>query len=112
MYHLKTWFLLSAAILLLLGISAINNEPQSQIAVDSQTQLSIKGDAFLVLELKCNSCHERKNRTKTFTLANMNGFAVKINEQVFIKQRMPKGRKIKLTVDDKLKLRKWLKTVK
>jgi hypothetical protein len=42
----------------------------------------------------------------------MNRYAILINEQVFIKERMPKGRNIKLTEEDKLKLKNLIKTVK
>lgn len=68
--------------------------------------------AFAVLEAKCNVCHIKRNPRKVFTSQNMERFASKINKQVFIKKRMPKGKKIKLTEQDKAYLMKWLENLK
>lgn len=68
----------------------------------------IKGDAFKVLQNKCNACHSSKKRTDIFTLQNMDSLAFKINEQVFVRRKMPKGRKVKLTENETMALRQWL----
>jgi uncharacterized membrane protein len=79
----------------------IQSYQQSDIEVD-------KAKAFEVLRNKCNICHTKKNRRKIFTLNNMDQFAFQINEQVFIKKRMPKGREIVLTDSDFSHLKNWL----
>jgi len=66
--------------------------------------------AFSILQSKCNVCHVNRNRSKIFTLENMDGFAQKINKQVFIKKRMPKGNSIKLSEEERVKLKNWLNT--
>ena len=73
-----------------------------------EPQDSIKKQAFDVLELKCNFCHTSKKRLETFTLENMNGLIPKINEQVFIKSRMPKGKNNELTTEEKNSLLIWI----
>ncbi len=42
--------------------------------------------------------------------SNMLDYGTKIYEQVFVKRRMPKGNKIKLTQSKLAKLKKWLTT--
>lgn len=68
--------------------------------------------AFSILYSKCNRCHAKRNKRKVFTLENMDGLADKINEQVFVKKRMPKGNSIKLSQEDSKKLQNWLNTLK
>ena len=68
-------------------------------------------EAFVVLRSKCNTCHATKKRTEVFTKENMSKFAPEIYEQVFVKKKMPKGRKVKLTENETLLLKRWLKTV-
>jgi len=67
--------------------------------------------AYKILKAKCNVCHVKQNRKKIFTLDNMDIFAAKIHKQVFVKKRMPKGKKIKLTNSDITTLKNWLKTL-
>ncbi len=74
--------------------------------------ISIEQNAFQVLEAKCNSCHRKKNRRKIFSLENMNQFAPKIHEQVFVKQRMPKGKATPLTEQEREMLLNWITTLK
>lgn len=67
--------------------------------------------ALSVLTQKCNVCHRTNNPGRVFTVDNMENLAPKIYKQVFVKRRMPKGRDIKLTVEEEQQLRDWLDTV-
>lgn len=67
-----------------------------------------KTKAYLVLQKKCNTCHATKKKTDIFTLENMVAFAPTIREQVFVKKKMPKGRKVKLTEEESTSLQVWL----
>ena len=71
---------------------------------------ALKEEAFKVLQVKCNVCHQKRNPRKVFTESNMLDYATKIYEQVFVKRRMPKGSKIKLTQSELAKLKKWVTT--
>jgi len=76
---------------------------------DNYFKMSIEQQkAFEILDAKCNSCHINSNPSKYFTLNNMNGFAKNINRQVFFWKRMPKGNKMKLTIEEKQILKTWL----
>ncbi|MBT33514.1 MAG: hypothetical protein CMO01_27945 [Thalassobius sp.] len=70
----------------------------------------LKQAAFEVLNNKCNVCHRKQNPFMVFSLKNMEKRAAKINMQVFIKQRMPKGDEIKLTEKEYSTLKEWLST--
>lgn len=72
----------------------------------------VKIKAFEILKTKCNICHTKKNRKKIFTLENMDIFAAKVEEQVFIKKRMPRGKKNKLTDKEYQQLSTWIKSLK
>ncbi|WP_281542852.1 hypothetical protein [Maribacter aestuarii] len=74
----------------------------------NQEQTSPQEQAFEVLKIKCNTCHATKRKTDIFTKANMDSFAVDIHKQVFVKQKMPKGRKVKLTEEELETLERWL----
>jgi uncharacterized membrane protein len=65
-----------------------------------------KSAVLKVLQLKCNTCHARQNPGKVFTPSNMNTLASKINEQVFVKKRMPRGKR--LTNEEYTTLQAWL----
>ncbi len=80
------------------------------ITADSTLQYQLQ--AYTLLQTKCNVCHEQRNRHAVFTFNNMNTWGTQINEQVFIKKRMPKGNVIVLTSADKEILKKWLTTSK
>lgn len=69
---------------------------------------SLQEKALFILQSKCNDCHGKKKKKAVFTLENMNGYAKKINKQVFIKKRMPKGNEVKLTAEEREWLRKWV----
>jgi len=73
-----------------------------------QKDEGIKDRALVVLQSKCNVCHQRQNPGKVFTVDNMETHAPKIYKQVFVKQRMPRGNTIKLSQDDKDTLLRWL----
>jgi ubiquitin C-terminal hydrolase len=77
------------------------------LSVD-KTLTTPKEEAYIVLKNKCNVCHIKRNKRRLFTLNNMNAFAKDINKQVFIKKRMPKGRKIKLTPAEYIILQTWI----
>lgn len=83
-----------------------NNQPFPLLTAHS----SLKDKAFLILKTKCNVCHRRRNPFMIFSKRNMNRRASRIYKQVFIKRRMPKGDKIKLTPQEYNILRDWLKT--
>lgn len=69
-----------------------------------------KKAALTVLQQKCNVCHRTDNPGKVFTIDNMEALAPKIYKQVFVKQRMPKGRKIQLTAEESQVLKNWVET--
>ena len=64
--------------------------------------------ALGILTSKCNVCHAKRNRRRVFTKENMNSWSEDIYQQVFIKKRMPKGKKIKLTSQDYQELLTWI----
>jgi uncharacterized membrane protein len=74
--------------------------------IDRETQ--IKQNAFIVLSSKCNTCHARQNPKMIFTELNMDKHARKINWQVFILKRMPKGDAVKLSEAERETLKRWL----
>lgn len=67
-----------------------------------------KDQAYAILNIKCNSCHATKKKTDIFTLENMDSRAPDIHEQVFEKRKMPKGRKVKLTEEERETLNVWV----
>ena len=79
---------------------------------DSIKQERIKYEAFQVLQIKCNVCHATKKKTEIFTFQNMDSLANNIDRQVFIKRKMPKGRKFNLTVDEEQLLKGWIVSVR
>lgn len=81
----------------------------------AQTQLTLGTDqenhktaAFKILTIRCNECHATKKRTDIFTMANMDSLAADIHHQVFVKKKMPKGRKNNLTTSETKALQAWL----
>lgn len=67
--------------------------------------------AFTVLRQKCNTCHATKRRASIFTYENMDSLSKLIYSQVFIKQKMPKGRNNALTEVEEKQLKKWLSSL-
>ena len=91
---------------LCLSVFYLNTKGNQYYRIDVQE--NEKSSAFKVLTTKCNVCHRTKKRQDIFTLKNMDSLAFDINTQVFIKKKMPKGRKIKLTEAEIQVLRDWL----
>lgn len=73
---------------------------------------SVKESAFQILSNKCNECHVKRNRKRLFTKNNMDNWADDVYNQVFIKRRMPKGNKIKLSAQDYQNLLTWISSTK
>ncbi|MDC6389880.1 hypothetical protein PP182_14365 [Maribacter sp. PR1] len=94
-----------------LEISPYKNKSSLYSPNISTDQNSYKKEAFQVLVQKCNVCHLTKKRVENFTLENMDSLATDINKQVFIKKKMPKGKKITLTKSEKESLTLWLNQV-
>jgi uncharacterized membrane protein len=67
---------------------------------------------FQILDNQCNVCHRKRNKRLVFTADNMDAWANAIYKQVFIKKRMPRGKKIKLTADEYQELLTWISTTK
>jgi uncharacterized membrane protein len=68
--------------------------------------------AFQILDNKCNVCHRKLNMRRVFTAENMDAWANDIYKQVFVKRRMPKGKKIKLTTNEYQDLLTWISMTK
>ncbi|MDW3646302.1 MAG: hypothetical protein R8P61_04490 [Bacteroidia bacterium] len=68
----------------------------------------LKQAAFEILKAKCNVCHQKQNPRRVFSLENMEELAPRIYKQVFVKKRMPRGRKIKLTQAEYDTLQNWI----
>ncbi|MFX0558312.1 hypothetical protein ACOCEA_16040 [Maribacter sp. CXY002] len=87
---------------------------QNKIILDRSTNQGFiikKTAAYYVLTNKCNICHAAKKRQSIFTLHNMDSLSEAINLQVFIKKKMPKGKKNKLTLEDERQLKAWLNSL-
>lgn len=69
---------------------------------------SLKLEALTVLENNCNECHSEKKPSYYFTAKTMDYFVAEINIEVFITGKMPKGKKNKLTAEDRETLRLWV----
>ncbi|WP_298504408.1 hypothetical protein [uncultured Maribacter sp.] len=73
---------------------------------------STKDKAFKILTNKCNICHKSRNRRRVFTQENMDAWSQDVYKQVFIKKRMPKGKKTKLTNEEYQDLLTWISSTK
>lgn len=109
---MKLLIFISIVFNLLLTLSKDEERSMLRQHVVNDSAARFKLEAFAVLQNSCNVCHEQRNRNAVFSLNNMNAWGAKINEQVFIKQRMPKGNAVVLTLTDKAKLKKWISTLK
>lgn len=102
-----------------LSFVAVQN-PKSELAqnyIPVETIYTVKKDptkqrAFSILTNKCNVCHMNRNHRRVFTEENMNPWANDVYKQVFIKKRMPKGKKIKLTSQEYQDLLTWISATK
>jgi len=88
-----------------------NNELK-EVYVSSYVVKNAKAEAFQILEDKCNVCHRKRNKRRVFTFENMDAWASDIHKQVFVKKRMPKGKKIKLTSNEYQELLTWITSTK
>lgn len=84
-------------------------EPDTEITTLSQLEDKLKKEALEVLNSRCNSCHRKQNPFMIFTHKNMDRRIDKINEQVFIKRRMPKGDN-QLSTEERVRLKNWIKS--
>jgi predicted GIY-YIG superfamily endonuclease len=83
------------------------------ISIQSVThQNAVKTEAYTVLRQKCNTCHAVKRKVSIFTYENMDSLSNAINQQVFVKRKMPKGKKNRLTMLKQENLKLWLETLK
>lgn len=87
------------------------NELRS-VHFSSNTARDTKAEAFQILDNKCNVCHLKQNKRRVFTTENMNSWANDIYKQVYVKKRMPKGKKIKLTSQEYQNLLTWISSTK
>ncbi|WP_345275361.1 hypothetical protein [Litoribaculum gwangyangense] len=82
------------------------------LQVSSYTVKDSKAEAFQILNNKCNVCHRKQNKRRVFTMQNMDSWVNDIYKQVYIKKRMPKGKKIKLTSKEYQELLTWISSTK
>lgn len=91
-------------------------EPLEEYALLNLSRITVmdsaKVKAYRILDTKYNICHNWRNQIRVFTLENMNPWAGDIYKQVFIKKRMPKGKKIKLTNKEYHNLLRWITSTK
>lgn len=107
---MKIFTLIGTIVFSVLYYRCVSSQLKYSVQIEHQ-QEEIKQNAFKVLVNKCNSCHATKRNRKIFTLENMGSLSEDINTQVFIKQKMPKGKKNELTTDEKELLKRWLSTL-
>ena len=96
---------------LFLSVWSFNFQSYNGIVAEVDQQ---KMAAFEVLKTRCNTCHITQNPAKVFTLENMDGFAKRINRQVFFFKRMPKGRdrRKEMKPEEYQTLKNWINQVK
>lgn len=75
----------------------------------SLSKETVKFTALKVLETHCNDCHATQ-RTTIFTLENMDKKVNRVNRQVFITKRMPKGKpnRDRMTTEEMSALKNWI----
>lgn len=99
-------------VLIIFVLNVFKIAPKENGHYSNNTQMSQKEKAFKVLQTKCNVCHATKKKLDIFTYENMDSLATEINKQVFIKKKMPKGKKIKLTLSERENLLLWIQQIK
>ncbi|MEO1436397.1 MAG: hypothetical protein AAFV80_12730 [Bacteroidota bacterium] len=107
MKRLFVYFIFYGILFSCLSVGELKETLHSVLKIDPER---VEGPAFDILQAKCNICHEKKNPSRVFTRENMNQYAKKINKQVFVFKRMPKGRNIRLTEEEYTTLKHWLHT--
>ena len=85
-----------------------SNNEQAELYVSNYIIRNPRDKAFQILDNKCNVCHSKRNKRRVFTIENMDDFGPDIYKQVFVKKRMPKGRKIKLTSEEYQDVLTWI----
>ncbi|WP_306013422.1 MULTISPECIES: hypothetical protein [unclassified Allomuricauda] len=85
---------------------------QNELPVSTAPNMFTKENALQILDNKCNVCHRKRNKRRVFTSENMDTWANDIYKQVFIRKRMPKGNKIKLTAKEYQELLTWITSTK
>lgn len=85
---------------------------QNELPVSTAPSMFTKENALQILDNKCNVCHRKRNKKRVFTSENMDTWANDIYKQVFIRKRMPKGNKIKLTAKEYQELLTWITSTK
>jgi uncharacterized membrane protein len=88
------------------------NNKLKKVYVSNLSATVSKVNAFQILDNKCNVCHRKRNKRRVFTYENMDTWANDIYSQVFVKKRMPKGKKVKLTSNEYQDLLTWISTTK
>lgn len=88
------------------------NKEQAELHASNYIITNPSEKAFQILDNKCNVCHRKRNKRRVFTKVNMDTWANDIYKQVFVKKRMPKGKKIKLTTNEYQELLTWISMTK
>ena len=105
----------------IVGILPIDTYNSSSIVASNALRKSLPQDleskcsnakAFEILESKCNVCHRKRNKRRIFSKENMDSHANDIYKQVFVKKRMPKGKRIKLSDIEYQELSTWISSIK
>lgn len=106
-------------IIILISINSVETYKSIQVNYESSEPFTINDiteysneKAYEILNNKCNVCHRKRNRRRIFTKENMDTWANDIYKQVFIKKRMPKGKKIKLSSNEYHELLIWISSTK
>jgi len=111
-YYVMIQFIALSITLGFLFLNETQTADEPQAVEQLATPDDVNARALEVLQTKCNVCHVKQNPRKVFTRQNMSGFAPKIYKQVFIKKRMPRGKKIKLTDEEYQILSSWITSTK
>jgi len=101
---MKSYFL-TVSFVLLMGLVT------PKVHAQASTVPTLADRAWEVIEVRCNECHRKDKKEWVFDRNTVHYLANSINEQVFIKKKMPKG-KPKLTEEESQTLRDWLDSLK
>ncbi len=109
---------IAIALAILFSILAANSSSQSQSesldmrieAHSNDTPIDLQEEALSILQLKCNTCHKKRNPFMVFTLKNMERRAEKIKKQVFELKRMPQPGTT-LSPEEYSTLKNWLDAI-
>ncbi len=77
---------------------------------DPGNEADLSAAAYRILDLKCNSCHRKRNPLLIFRPKNMDRRADRIYRAVFVSKRMPKAAGEPLTPAESDTLKRWLQT--